>query len=566
MTKHLKPRELSAHQDDMLSGIQRARAEAHLATCAECRAALERATGIERTLGQQLITQDPGENYFSDFASRIEARIRPAGAPKLNAKAPPGDGFWAWLNTPAGMSWAGAVAVMVVGAGVGLITVRTMTPISLHGARSAARVDQLLPAPSAATPPTSSSGALASAESSATVPPTSAEPQAAAPATGNEDTGGAVAEDRSADERAASAPARAVEMKPGPNGESVPAERRQALAPAPPPSAAADLQSGAPVKVRKFAAAQPLAAGAPGREESGTSAKSTTPPKQESARRANASKDADTRAGTSSATGRDGAISPPGMRLSNPPAATGQRCGAVRDAGGHAVAGAQLMLVETGSSAQSHADGSFCLDVSTAAHTLVVMAVGFEAQRIKLDPSDQGALTLTLRAVSVVGGAPNGSTGTGLEYTPGTARWAQRPGATPSTTSLDAAKRAPTPVGSTETFASLSDSVRVLALKALQFENDAARAQSAERYKLAAEEWQKVLKRTVGTPAEGETRFRIAAAYYRAWQLDPSHPRSMIALEAISSFVLRASEGPERDQATMWLGHLRWGDGKGGDH
>jgi len=29
---------------------------------------------------------------------------------------------------------------------------------------------------------------------------------------------------------------------------------------------------------------------------------------------------------------------------------------------------------------------------------------------------------------------------------------------------------------------------------------------------------------------------------------------------------MRASEGPERDQATMWLGHLRWGDGKGGDH
>ena len=571
MTKHLKPQELSAHQDGMLSGIQRARAEAHLATCAQCRSVLERSAGLDHTLGEQL-TQDPGENYFRDFASRVEARIRPAGAPKLASKAPPGDGFWTWLNTPVGMSWAGAVAVIVVGAGVALITVRTITPISPHGARSAervaARVDQILPAPPAATPPSESSGALGPAESTAAAPQASAEPQATSPAAGNEAAGGPVAEDRSADQRTESAPAHVVEMKPGPNGESVPVERRQALAPAPAPSAAADLQTGAPVRVRKLAAAQPLAAGTPMQEKSNTSAKSATPPKQKSAHHATAgaSKDALPGANSRSATGRVSAISPPSMRLGNAPAASNQRCGAVRDAGGRAVAGAQLMLVETGSSAQSRADGSFCLDVSTAARTLVVMAVGFEAQRVTLDASDQGPLTLTLRAVSVVGGTPSGSAGMGLEYSPGVSRWVQRPGAAPSSASQDAAKRAPTPVGSTETFASLSDSVRVLAVKALQFENDAARSQSAEQYKLTGEEWQKVLKRTVDTPAESETRFRIAAAYYRAWQLDPSHARSVIALEAISSFVLRASAGPERDQATMWLGHLRWSETKGGDH
>jgi hypothetical protein len=554
MSKHLKPQELSAHQDGMLAGMQRARAEAHLATCAECRAALERAQGLEHTLGEQL-TQDPGEFYFRDFASRVEARIHPAGAPKLVSKAPPSDGFWAWLNTPVGMSWAGAAAVLVVGAGVALITVRTITPISIHAPRGDARTDQLLSAPPAATPPPGGSGALAQAESTAAEPQASAEPQAPPSAGANATAGGPVAEDQSADQRAESAPTRAVEMKPGPNGESIPVERRQAIAPAPAPSTPANLQSGVPVKVRKSATAQPLAAGAPAKDRATPSAKLATPPKQESGN-------------AGSVSGREAEISPPNMRFGNAPAATNQRCGAVRDAGGHAVAGAQLMLVETGSNAQSHADGSFCLDVSAAAHTLVVMAVGFEAQRVTLDPADQGPLTLTLRAVSVVGGSPGGSSGTGVESVPGGSRWVQKPGGAPTSPSgsLDATKRTPTPVGSTESFASLSDSVRVLALKALQFENDAARSGSAEQYKLAGEEWQKVLKRTADTPAENETRFRVAAAYYRAWQIDPSHPRSVIALEAISSFVLRAPAGPERDQATMWLGHLRWGDTKAGDH
>ena len=268
--------------------------------------------------------------------------------------------------------------------------------------------------------------------------------------------------------------------------------------------------------------------------------------------------------GATSSSSRDGA-SPPGLRLGTAPTGSTQRCGAVHDGNGRAVAGAQLMLVETGSSAQSHSDGSFCLDLNSAARTLVVMAVGFEAQRITLDPADDGPLTLTLRAVSVMGGSAGSGSSTALA--PSASRWVQKPSAaSTSGAGLDATHGVPTPVGSTEAFASLSDSVRALTIKALQFENDAARLQSAEQFKLAGEEWQKVLKRTIDTPAENETRFRVAAAYYRAWQLDPTHGRSVIALEAISSFVLRSPAGPERDQATMWLGQLRWGDSNNPDH
>jgi len=556
MTKHLKPHELSAHQDGMLAGIQRARAEAHLATCAECRAALERMVGLEHTLAEQ-IAHDPGESYFRSFASRVEARIRPAGAPKLGPKAPPGDSFWTWLNTPVGMSWAGAAAVLVVGAGVSLITVRTISPP--HAAKMMARREATVAAQPPAPSAPSAAGSLAQTNPPAS--PAPGEAQATTPAaessaaTGSAAANGAVADEQAASPAPESAPSRAVEMKQLPNGESAPVERRATLAPAPSPGVPANLQAGAPVKARKNVVAQPLAAQASSEKDAG--AKST------SAARSQASSSAD-------AAGRD-ALSPPGLKLGNAPATTSQRCGAVRDPSGHAVAGAQLMLVETGSSAQSRSDGSFCLDVSSAARTLVVMAVGFEAQRMTLDPGDQGPLMLTLRAVSVVGGGAGSASGAATA--PSASRWVQKPGASSpaggggaNSASADAAKRSASPVGSTESFASLSDSVRTLALKALQFENDAARLQSAEQYALAGQEWQKVLKRTSDTPAEDETRFRIAAAYYKAWHIDPSHARSVIALEAISSFVLRAPSGTERDQATMWLGQLRWDDPNSASH
>lgn len=545
---HLKPQELSAHQDGMLAGIQRARAEAHLATCAQCRAALERGVGLEHSLGEQL-GHDPGEGYFRDFASRVEARIHPAGAPKPTPMAPPGDGFWTWLNTPVGMSWAGAVAVLVVGAGVALITVRAIGPSASRLPLGALERDRFAnSAPPVAAPGTPSAPAP-SAESTA---PTDAQAQppadqaAAPPAAEGESASGMVAEDRAPDSKSEVAPARAVEVKPGPNGENIIVDRRQSFAPTPAPQTpAADLAGGAPVKVRK-PSAQPLA------PRSSTDSKDAQAAKE---------------------LGTTRAETPPGVRLGNAPASGNQRCGAVRDGAGRAIAGAQLMLVETGSSAQSRADGSFCLDLSSAARTLVVMAVGFEAQRVTLDPRDQGPLTLTLRAVSVMGPAPGGTASSAPPAAAGSSRWVQQKGgasgntsgAAPQDAALDNTRNAPIPVGSTEAFASLSDSVRVLTVKALQFENDAARSQSAEQYKLAGEEWQKVLKRTQDGPAESETRFRIAAAYYRAWQLEPTHGRSVIALEAISSFVLRAPAGPERDQATMWLGHLRWGDSKSSD-
>ncbi|MGH7740466.1 MAG: carboxypeptidase regulatory-like domain-containing protein [Candidatus Eiseniibacteriota bacterium] len=558
-TKHLTPQELSAHQDGMLTGIQRARAEAHLATCALCRAALERSVGLEHHLAEQ-ITQDPGENYFRDFASRIEARIHPAGAAKLGPKAPPGDGMWNWLNTPVGMSWAGAVAVLVVGAGVALITVRTISPTMFRsqvGIANRARTEEVAPPPAAggaAIMADSLAGTQPSADQSVTP---GADQTAAAPASGAEGTAGTVAGTQAPEEQAQSAPARASEVRPGPNGENIMVERKLSIAPAPAPPPPADLKPGVPVKVRKNVSAQPLAAGS---AEPEPAAKSATKDHQELPVRGGPSPSAP--GGTS----RDEAASPPAVRLGNAPASSNQRCGAVRDGAGRPVVGAQLMLVETGSSAQSRGDGSFCLDVSSAAHTLVVMAVGFEAQRMTLDAAEGGPLTLTLRAVSVMGGAASGSTGTGALSPPAASRWVQKPGAgTTSGAAPGGAAAAPNPIGSTESFASLSDSVRVLTVKALQFESDAARSQSAEQYKLAGEEWQKVLKRTQDTPAENETRFRIAAAYYRAWQLEPTRSRSVIALEAISSFVLRAPAGQERDQATMWLGHLRWGDSKTSD-
>jgi hypothetical protein len=516
--------------------MARARAEAHLASCAECRATLERSIGLEHTLRDQL-AKDPGDAYFRDFASRIEARIRPAGARQLPSKAPPGEGLWTWLNSPVGMSWAGAAAVLVVGAGVSWITMREISRPTLHGA--AATSDQVVAAP----PSTSSTAGPVAA----TPPPaeTSTPPEDQTSAQGGAAANGSLADEQPANPAPAAAPSRAMEVKQGPSGENILTDRRQSFTPAAPPPAPAALKGSAPVHVRKSATVQPMAS-------SSSAAKDEVSRKSHSAA-ARAGSTGGPLAATQSA---------PSLRLGNSPGTAGQRCGAVRDAAGHPVAGAQLMLVETGSSAQSHSDGSFCLDLTAAARTLVVMAVGFEAQRITLDPTDPSPLTLTLRGVSVVGGTGAGTNpGTSaFVIPPGGTRWVHKPGS--SGEPSGGATYRPTPVGSTEAFASLSDSVRSMTLKAFQVENDAARAQSADQFRLAAEEWQKVLRHTADTAAENETRFRIAGDYYRAWQIDPSHPRSMIALEAITSFMLRAPTGPERDQASMWLGQLRWGDSK----
>ena len=268
MTKHLSPQELSAHQDGMLSGMPRARAEAHLATCAQCRAELQRSVGLDHSLAGQLV-KDPSENYFRDFASRIEARIHPAGAAKLGPKAPPGEGFWAWLNTPIGMSWAGAAAVLVVGAGVALITVRAISPNAFHAPPGATHAEPATAAapPAAAPPPVAPSGGPLAADQTTAQnePPASAAQVPASPgasASGGEPANGALADDRPKDERAQSAPARAVEVKPGANGEDVVVDRRRSPFPAPAPQAAAELKGSGPVKVRKSVTAQPLASNA----------------------------------------------------------------------------------------------------------------------------------------------------------------------------------------------------------------------------------------------------------------------------------------------------------------
>ncbi len=516
---HLTEREMSAHQDHALSRSDRARVDAHLATCMACQLALEGLNERDRSLAA-LLEHDPGQAYFETFAGRVEQRIRAEGS-----KPPPEPRPWLeelvhWVRTPVGVSWAGAAGVVIVGAGLVTITVHKITgslPIrasleqreakkseiardkfALRGVEIAARTDSTSaaappPLATAAAPPLATAAAL---EAQAGSPSTSADQDAGA--------GQAANESPATDERAA--PGRAVEMKRGPAGEDVPvAARRQRMSP--PATAAPRPAPTGGLLAAKQGRAEPAAAEALQKELKAVS----TP----------------------------AAPAPP------------RRCGTIRDPAGRPLANAQLMVVETGTSAQSRADGSFCLDVAPPGRTLVIMAVGYMPQRLNLDARMDASLAITLQVVSVVGG--------NLALIGGApaSRWGARKGA-----ALDAAGQPAAPATGGDVFANVSDSVRVQTIKARNLESAAELTHSAPGYDLAAMQWEHALRRLDGGPLEIETRYRIASARYRAWKTERTHERSVAALESISSFVLRAPAGPEMEQATRWLGELHWSETK----
>ena len=65
-------------------------------------------------------------------------------------------------------------------------------------------------------------------------------------------------------------------------------------------------------------------------------------------------------------------------------AATARLCGDVRDPLGRPVAGARVVLRETGVSSATDGQGHFCLESSAGARTLAVMAVGFHSSEMNV--------------------------------------------------------------------------------------------------------------------------------------------------------------------------------------
>jgi len=116
--KHLSEGQLSARLDGALSGDDLARVKSHLATCVECRTRLEALADGERAL-RKALEHDPGEAYFATFADRVQARLRAEGL--VGAQAHQRGGFADWFGRPRNLAILGAVATVIVGAGIVLI-------------------------------------------------------------------------------------------------------------------------------------------------------------------------------------------------------------------------------------------------------------------------------------------------------------------------------------------------------------------------------------------------------------------------------------------------------------
>jgi Carboxypeptidase regulatory-like domain/Putative zinc-finger len=522
MIHHPSEQELSAHLDHALPDIESMRIDAHAASCAVCRETLARLSALDRSLREQR-THDPGNEYFETFADRVETRIRAAGLAGAQSQEDRELKVWNWLRTPSGLSWIGAAAAVVIGAGVALITSREMQMQNLHRPEWTDHVTDARDSDDKSGKPDESRSL---ARSDAPAP---------APAAGGGNDQKALRELNAKEE--AAKPQSAYEVRRNAAGDEVPVNPPRGFA-APPQASSKDAAgTGGAVYADKARRAEPMGAGAPGvSAQAGSNAPaSAAAPLDAEKKSARASNQVGTTDELSS--------------IRNT-----RHCGSIRDPRGGAIANAQVMVAETGTSVSSAADGAFCIDVPPAGRTLVVMAVGYEPRREPVEPGVQGNLDLALHPVAVLEGG----------YVTQTAKLSS--GAAPSlapappSAQSHALKQAPGIPGM------ISDSVSAMMATAMRVETDAARAHSATQYEAAAVQWEKVLRNVKGAPAENGIRFRVAQARYNAWLNEPAKSRADAANASILAYVARAPEGAERDLAQRWLEHLSGGSDRAGSH
>jgi len=538
--KHLSSEQLSAHLDGALTGRAAEEAERHLAACDTCRAALAALAAQDASL-RPALTHDPGEAYFESFAGRVGERIRAAGLAGAQARER-GTGLGRLLQSPRALAWAGGVAVLVVGAGLALMTTREVPPPNLREREIADRVQPASP--------------TAKPEASAPEPAGSRldQDKARAGAEAGQDEANGPASRSEGGATRPTAPAEPLRFMTRQKVDRLAAPARQPAPGAPSPPAAAELQvRGGRTNEIHFQA------------PSATSASPGAAPLEKSS--AGALKDA--KAATSAKRVDDGAkvetpanayefAKPPGAAALAPsserPVApvAGARssyapkqalgatpdarlCGEVRDASGRPVGGAQVTVADVGRTATSDARGAFCLEAPGGEHTLSVMAVGFAESRQTVTVGATPAVRVTLDAVPVMED-----------------KRASVAGRTP----LPRVVASP-PAEPTDRYSALPDTVRAVVRAAQQLETTASSGRSARLHDAAAANWERALKRLEGSPLELETRLHLAEARYHAWEAGPNTRRADAAVEALTAYAVRAHAGPERDQVIRWLDRVR---------
>ncbi len=519
--KHLTPEELSAHLDGTLAGAALARAERHLAGCEACRAALADLSTRDDAL-RPLLEHDPGEAYFETFAARVEDRIRAAGLRGAQARLG-GEGAFGWLRSPRRLAWVGAVATVIAGAAIVIVTARLERPElgrdlagrAEQGAGPARQVPGAPPAPSAedlrATIPEAGPKVAARKDRDlALEPETDDQTIAAREARSLEKKGEVTAAGEGAGARTQATPkveprspaaSRLIEVRGNAGGEDVPVKPTELQFAAPPPAGPAANKEGEAQVVKPQ-----MAAPAQGQEEM-----------------------------TSLAPGAADAMKAADQEV--------QLCGRVLDPAGRPVAGAQVALADRGRTAATDANGRFCLAAPPGTHSLSVMAVGYRESRLQVRVGGEAAeARVTLKPVSVLD--------QGFRGLAGVLREKNKKAAYGYTDEV----RSP--------FAALPDSIREVVWEAERLSEQAGTrswdtgpeldAAGAGKLDAAAAQWERVLARLHGGAPEAEARYRLAEARYRAWTAEPTPGRAAAAAAAIAAYLERAPAGARRAQAMRW--------------
>jgi anti-sigma factor RsiW len=499
---HIDSEQLSARLDGALRGGALEQVESHLAACAHCRAELAVLAAQDAAL-EPMLAHDPGEAYFATFAARVDDRIRAAGLSGAQARLG-GDGVFGWLRSPRKLAWAGAIAAVVVGAAIVLLTPQTPTELESTAIRE--RLEQSAPATRSLE---SAPAPQAEAPAAPSPAPRVTRQDADAQRVGTAQRSGAVAGDRmqaqqQARGKAVVTPQRAREVRRTPSGEDVPVrdERLDRFTPSPTEPQPQPVQEGVGVRVRKPGAAQPL--------------------------------QAESLAGT--APSASFGLTADETRF----------CGQVVDIDGRPVAGAQVALTERGRSAATDASGNFCLSAPAGNYELSVMAVGYSEVRQQVRVTGESAgMRLTLRPVTVLD-----------EQRVRTL--ARERGGLPETT---------LGFVHSEAFAGVPEDVQSIVRTAKRLTTAAARRKSASRFEAAAVQWELVVRgldqarsrmnvedRAV---APAEARYQLAAARFQAWQAGRNPTRAARAAAALKAFLAGAESGAQRDQAAKWLEAVR---------
>jgi hypothetical protein len=533
--KHLSDEQLSAYLDGALTGRAAQDAARHIEGCQPCREALAELAAQDESLAP-LLTHDPGDEYFDTFAARVEDRIRAAGLAGAAARV---EGFdWGrWFRSPRTLAWTGAVAVLVVGGGLALMTSREgISPTQRYR-----KLDEMIgsSAPPAndrdlAVPPPSAPSATPPAGEKTMVPPPAAlqKEQASQSGAGALEAEGqavppAEGEFRSkadADARQA-APSRAMEVRRTESGEEVAVKRKDmpSLAPGPAPQVAGSTAGGAKTETQVH---KPTQAGLMKQSAAPAAPPAATPAPQATAL------DAAPPAGARN----QGFAEPPPQAKSQEKLGVTSRaepgdvrvCGSVLDSRGRPISGAQVVASDLGRGTTADGAGRFCLSLPPGEHPLSVMAVGYMAGRRTLAAAER-EVQITLAAVPVLEG--DGA----MAYTQ--------------------TRRLTNP--SRDALAALPDSLRGAVAEAQRLESAALANRTAAAFDAAAGAWERSLRPLIGGPLEIEARRHLAAARYRAWELAPTSARARAATEALTAYVSRAPAGPDRTQASAWLDHVR---------